>query len=94
MWFHHVVGRRSIADVACKTSDTGYLQRKMVKVWEDYKVNYDGTVRSSNNAIIQFVYGDIGFDSQQMCHVKGRGVFPVDVKRMIGKLNSRVELKF
>jgi DNA-directed RNA polymerase II subunit RPB1 len=92
VWFHHVVGRRGITDTACKTSDTGYLQRKMVKVWEDYKVAYDGTVRSSNNAIIQFIYGDCGLDSIKLCHVKGRGAFPIDVKRMIGKLNARVEM--
>ena len=30
---------------------------------EDLKVNYDYSVRTSNNIIIQFIYGDDGMDS-------------------------------
>jgi DNA-directed RNA polymerase beta' subunit len=91
MWFHHIVGRRSITDTACKTSDTGYLQRKMVKVWEDYKIAYDGSVRSANGAIIQFVFGDNGLDPLELCHVKGKGAFPINVERMVNKLNTKFE---
>lgn len=88
-WAHHVVGRKGIADTACKTSETGYLQRKMGKNWEDYKVHYDGTVRSANGSIIQFIYGDDGMDGAKLCHVPKIGVFPVNIKRLIGKLNAR-----
>ena len=40
------------------TADTGYIQRKLIKALEDILVKYDGTVRNSNNTIIQFLYGD------------------------------------
>lgn len=42
------------------TAESGYIQRKLVKSLEDAIVRYDCTVRTANNAIIQFVYGDTG----------------------------------
>ena len=44
------------------TSETGYLQRKLVKAMEDCKINYDYTVRNANGSIIQFLYGEDGMD--------------------------------
>jgi len=44
------------------TSDTGYLQRKLVKAMEDCKINYDYTVRNASGSIIQFLYGEDGMD--------------------------------
>lgn len=62
-FFHAMGGREGLIDTAVKTSQTGYIQRKLVKGMEDLKVNYDLSVRSSSGAIIQFVYGDDGMDS-------------------------------
>ena len=50
-------------DTACKTSQTGYIQRRLIKGLEDYKVEYDMTVRNHKNQIIQYKYGGDGFDS-------------------------------
>ena len=44
------------------TSETGYLQRKLVKAMEDCKVNYDHTVRNASGTIVQFLYGEDGMD--------------------------------
>ena len=44
------------------TSETGYIQRRLVKAMEDAKINYDNTVRNANGAIIQFIYGEDGMD--------------------------------
>lgn len=44
------------------TSETGYLQRKLVKAMEDCKVNYDYTVRNASGSIVQFLYGEDGMD--------------------------------
>lgn len=44
------------------TSETGYIQRKLVKAMEDCKINYDYTVRNASGSIIQFLYGDDGMD--------------------------------
>jgi len=48
------------------TSSTGYIQRRLIKGLEDLKVEYDMTVRNSNGKIIQFAYGDDGFDSTKV----------------------------
>ena len=45
------------------TAESGYIQRKLVKLMEDAMVKYDLTVRMANNNIIQFIYGDNGIDS-------------------------------
>ena len=45
------------------TSQTGYIQRKLVKAMEDCKVAHDMTVRNANGQIIQFLYGEDGIDA-------------------------------
>ena len=45
------------------TSSTGYIQRRLIKGLEDLMVNYDMTVRTNKNKIVQFVYGDDNIDS-------------------------------
>ena len=44
------------------TSQTGYIQRRIIKSLEDLMVNYDMTVRNNKGKIIQYTYGDDGFD--------------------------------
>ena len=45
------------------TSQTGYIQRRLVKGLEDLYISYDMTVRNNKGKIIQFQYGDDNFDS-------------------------------
>ena len=62
LFFHAMGGRVGIIDTAVKTSQTGYIQRRLVKGLEDIKMEYDMTVRNNKNKIIQYSYGDDGFD--------------------------------
>jgi DNA-directed RNA polymerase II subunit RPB1 len=62
-FFHHMSGRTGLIDTAIKTADTGYLQRKFMKMLEDSVVSYTSTVVNSLNHVIQFVYGETGYDS-------------------------------
>jgi DNA-directed RNA polymerase II subunit RPB1 len=62
-FFHAMGGREGLIDTAVKTSETGYIQRKIMKLMEDLKVNYDYSVRNSEGNIIQFIYGDDGMDA-------------------------------
>jgi intein/homing endonuclease len=48
------------------TSQTGYIQRRLIKGLEDLKVEYDMTVRNSKGKIIQFAYGDDGFETTRV----------------------------
>jgi len=63
LFFHAMGGRIGLIDTAVKTSQTGYIQRRLIKGLEDLKVEYDMTVRNNKGKIIQFTYGDDGFDS-------------------------------
>ena len=48
------------------TSDTGYIQRRLVKAMEDAKIYYDNTVRNASGTIIQFIYGEDGMDGTKI----------------------------
>lgn len=48
------------------TSKTGYIQRRLIKGLEDLKVDYDMTVRNNRGKVIQFLYGEDGFDSTRI----------------------------
>jgi DNA-directed RNA polymerase, beta'' subunit/160 kD subunit len=59
-FFLCMTGREGSIDQAIKTAESGYIQRRLVKSLEDVIIHYDGTVRTSNNSVIQFIYGDSG----------------------------------
>jgi len=44
------------------TSETGYIQRRLIKGMESHSVQHDGTVRNSDGEIVEFVYGTDGMD--------------------------------
>jgi DNA-directed RNA polymerase beta' subunit len=48
------------------TSTTGYIQRRLIKGLEDLMVNYDMTIRTNKNKIVQFSYGDDGIDTTKV----------------------------
>jgi DNA-directed RNA polymerase II subunit RPB1 len=62
-FFHAMGGREGLIDTAVKTSDTGYIQRRLVKLMEDIHVEQDGTVRDINGSIVEFLYGEDGIDA-------------------------------
>ena len=66
LFFHAMGGRTGLIDTAVKTSQTGYIQRRLIKGLEDLKVEYDMTVRNNKGKIVQFAYGDDGFESSKV----------------------------
>ena len=66
LFFHAMGGRMGLIDTAVKTSQTGYIQRRLVKGLEDLKVEYDGTVRNNMGKIVQFTYGDDGAETTRV----------------------------
>ena len=62
LFFHAMGGRVGLIDTAIKTASTGYISRRLVKGLEDLMVNYDMTIRTNKNKIVQFSYGDDGID--------------------------------
>ena len=68
-------GREGLIDTAVKTSETGYIQRKLIKAMEDLKIAYDLSVRNAEGDIVQFLYGEDGFhyckiEAQMIDHFK------------------------
>lgn len=89
-WFHSMTGREGITDTALKTASSGYIQRRMIKITEDIQVRYDNTVRNSNNAIIQFAYGENCLDPTQSVILKETPQV-CNINRLAEKLNHCYE---
>jgi len=65
-FFQAITGRDSLMDTALRTPKSGYLYRRLANALQDLKKEYDGTIRDSNNSIIQFKYGDDGLDVSKL----------------------------
>ena len=61
-FMHAMTGRDSLMDTALRTPKSGYLYRRLASALQDIKVGYDETIRSGNDSVIQFIYGDDGLD--------------------------------
>ena len=72
-FFHTMAGREGLVDTAVKTAETGYMQRRLVKCQEDLCVQYDMTVRTCTNDVVQFHYGG---DSLDPIHQHSHSVLP------------------
>lgn len=70
MFFHAAGGREGLVDTAVRTSQSGYMQRRLINALQDIRVEYDGTVRLPDGTIIQFAYGEDGVDPVKSDHGK------------------------
>ncbi|MBP2146079.1 DNA-directed RNA polymerase subunit A' [Methanofollis sp. W23] len=77
-FFHAIGGREGLVDTAVRTSQSGYLQRRMINALQDLKVEYDRSVRTTGGRILQFKYGEDGTDPTKSSYGE-----PVDVKGVI-----------
>ncbi len=68
-FFGAITGRDSLMDTALRTPKSGYLYRRLANALQDLRVEYDGTIRDSNNSLIQYKYGDDGLDVSKL-HLK------------------------
>ena len=69
-FFHAMGGIEGLIDTAVKTSETGYIQRRLMKALEDVMVKYDATVRNSSEQVIQFLYGEDGIAGEHIEDVR------------------------
>ncbi len=100
VFFHAMGGREGLIDTAVKTSETGYIQRRLVKAMEDAKIYYDNTVRNAGGTIIQYIYGEDGMDG---CKIENQYIPYIEMDilimeniyhlRKIDKLNSYLTTK-
>ncbi len=59
-FFHAMGGREGLVDTAVRTSKSGYLQRRLINALSELETQYDGTVRDTNDKIVQFEFGEDG----------------------------------
>ncbi|MCS3923025.1 DNA-directed RNA polymerase subunit A' [Methanosalsum natronophilum] len=83
-FFHAIGGREGLVDTAVRTSQSGYLQRRLVNALQDLEVQYDRTVRETRGVIVQFKYGEDGIDSTKSDYGEPEFVHKV-VKSVTGK---------
>ncbi|PWV36327.1 MAG: DNA-directed RNA polymerase subunit A', partial [Desulfurococcaceae archaeon] len=81
MFFHAAGGREGLVDTAVRTSQSGYMQRRLVNALQDLYVEYDGSVRTPEGSIIQFRYGEDGIDPARSVHGKS-----ISVDRLIERV--------
>ena len=90
LFFHAMAGRVGLIDTAVKTSETGYIQRRLIKGLEDLKVEYDMTVRTNKNKIVQFKYGDDNIDPTRVENQK-IPIVQMNVQEIFAHYNIPVE---
>ena len=86
VFFHAAAGRQGLMDTAVKTSQSGYMQRRLMNAMQDLRVVYDGTVRDSYGNLVQVKYGEDGVDPMMTYHGKA-----VNVDRLVEKYGEPVE---
>jgi DNA-directed RNA polymerase subunit A' len=86
-FFHAAGGREGLVDTAVRTSQSGYLQRRMINALQDLKIEYDGTVREqTSGSLVQFRYGEDGTDPMKSFRGKA-----VDVRRIVREVIGEVK---
>lgn len=70
------------------TSETGYVQRRLVKAMEDVKIYYDNTVRNAGNTIIQYIYGEDGMDG---CKIESHYIPTITMNTIDIELNYHLK---
>lgn len=95
MFFHAMSGREGMINTTMETRWSGYRQRRTIKMNEDIKVAYDGTVRDAHHNIYSYAYGNEGFDPTYVTyHPRGDGTKearPCEIARLAEKLNTGAE---
>ena len=79
-FFDAINSRESLMDKSLKTRHSGYMERRLVGALQDLKIEYDGTVRDSENRIVQFIPGEDGLDPSKIERVG------IDVRSIANKL--------
>lgn len=67
---HSMGGREGMIDTACKTAETGYIQRRLITILQSEKANFDMTVRDANNGVVQHKYGGDCLDPVKLMKVR------------------------
>ena len=65
-FFHMMGGREGLVATAVKTAETGYKYRSMAKAMEGNVVQWDGSVRTSQGHVVEFIVGGDGMTATSL----------------------------
>lgn len=88
----HVAGREGLTDTSIKTSETGYMSRRLATVQEDFEYKNDGMVRIPNGRIISYNYGGDGHAGNKRLRCRGEyadGACFTDIGHLVDNLVSQ-----
>lgn len=93
-FFHCKAGREGVINTAVKTQDSGYTERKLVKIMEDLIVENDYTVRNCVGNIIQFGYGNDCYDATWLYNQHDKYPSFVNLQFIADQVNTQKHKKF
>lgn len=77
-FFLSMGGREGLVDTAVRTSESGYLQRRLINALQDLKVDENRNVVDSSGRAIQLEFGEDGTDPS-----KGKSGDPINSKEIV-----------
>ncbi len=92
-FFHSGSGREGILDTATKTSNCGYISRKLVKFMERFTVSHHGTIIDNHSGILSFHYGNNGMEAGKLVPVgvPGEPLQFTNIAHIVNSLNTATE---
>lgn len=93
LFFHAWSSRKGLVDTAVTTKDSGYTHRKFGKKMENAHIDILGCIRDCDNSIIDFQYGEMGFDPGEVYWTHGTAFF-IDLKQLVSTINDEYMMKY
>lgn len=94
MYFMSESAREGVANTSISTPDAGSMHHRLVKVMEDVKVDYDGSVRNARGTIYQFSYYD-GYEVGELTFTKSKNTGDVmsfiNLQEAANKINAEFQ---
>lgn len=92
LFFLQAGGREGLLDTALKTAETGAMQHRMIKAFENIIIGYDGSIRNTIGTMFSPMYNS-GYDIGEMMAVEtpGKADFSsfMDLKSIVSELNVK-----
>lgn len=86
LFFHAWSSRKGLIDTAVTTKTSGYSHRQFGKKMENAHIDKFGCVRDCDESIIDFTYGEYGFDPCENYWTGGVAFFS-DLKELVERIN-------
>lgn len=92
LFFLQAGGRENLLDTALKTSETGAMQHKMIKAFENIVIGQDGSIRNTIGTLFATIYNS-GYDISQLIKVENKSMENfssfIDIKNLVSELNVK-----